>query len=270
MSLLTGCGIESLIFPIFEPELFPNPPAALGPYGYSERRMDLDNLGDGAPGGVTIFEPVGTEGPRPMLLWVLGLNNRAHFHQSFHENMASYGYIEVVPDTRDLSFTDSQYHERNTRNAVHVYDLAVSGRLGLDVVAERTAFGGYSVGGSLAAFAAARRSAARALVMWAPSPAPLWQGLDPAAALPHVTQPSLFLLAELDDVTPADQWPAQMMSLMQQSQKTTEVISEGVHLYFQQPSGVDDRNPPTTLTRPEQMRQAIEITRAFLDSESAD
>lgn len=261
-----GCGFETLLFPIVEtPTLLSEPPAAPGPYGLRERRVELPDGADGQPLGITIFEPTDAEGPRPALLWVLGINNRAHFHQSFHENMASWGYVDVIPDTRDFSFFDSQYHERNTANANRAYRALINGELGVSIDPARTAFGGYSVGASMAAFAMASEPDARALVLWAPSPAPIWQGVSPDQLLPRIAQPSFFLLAELDDVV--GDWPSQLQSKMGDSQQTVFTIPQGVHLFFQQPDMVDDRNPPTDITRMEQQRIAIEQTRAYLEAQ---
>jgi len=263
---LSGCGVERLIFPVFGPEYLSEPPAPLGPFAFQERRVELDERADGDPLGITVFEPVGATGPRPALVWVLGVNNRAHYHQSFHENMASWGYVEIVPDTRDINFLDFKYHRRNVSNALLAFDLAVSGELGVQLDAEQMAFGGYSVGATMAAFAAAQEPRAKAVVFWAPSPSPLWNGVEPDELLPNVTQPSLFILGQKDIVAPADGWPKEMQERMIQSEKRIFVIPEGVHLFFQQPSGVDDRNPPTNTTRPEQMHIAIEETRSWLNA----
>jgi len=258
----SGCGVETLIFPVFEtPSLLSVPPAPLGPFAVNQRRVEFADLGDGQPGGVTVFEPVGVTGPRPTLVWVLGVNNRPHFHQSFHEFLASWGFVDLVPDTRDISFLDGQYHRRNTDNALRTFERARAGDLGVAVDSDRMAWGGYSVGGTMAAFAAAD-SAARALLLWAPAPSPFWQGLSPDALLPGVDEPSLFILGELDNVV--GDWPQQMQARMAGSVQTVDVISQGVHLFFQQPTAVDDRNPPTTITRPEQLRQAFELSRAYL------
>ncbi len=263
--LATGaCRLETIIFPIFdEPFLLDAPPAELGPFGFTQRRIEVENLGDGDSGGLTIFEPVGATGPRPALVWILGVNNRAHFHQSFHEYMASWGYVEIVPDTRDIDFTDTRYHARNIAIAREAFRLARSGELGVNIATDRVALGGYSVGASLAALAAADETEAQALLLWAPSPALIWQGVKPEEVLPNVRQPTLFLLAEFDNVV--GDWPQTMQSLMIQSEQTVTVIANGVHLYFQQPPSVDDRNPNTPITRPEQMRQAFENSRGYLD-----
>lgn len=71
------------------------------------------------------------------------------------------------------------------------------------------------------------------LVLWAPSPAPIRQGVSPDQLLPRITQPSFFLLAELDDVV--GDWPSQLQSKMADSQQTVFTIPQGVHLFFQQP-----------------------------------
>jgi len=261
----SGCNIEMMLFPVFQPELLDPPPVAPGSFAVNERRIEFDDLGDGMSGGITIFEPEDADGARPAMVWLLGVNNRAHYHQSLHEHLASFGYVVAVPDTRDISFADTEYHQRNTLNGNRTFDRLVAGELGIDVDAARVALGGYSAGGSLAAFAAARAPATAALVMWAPAPAPIWQGLDPNELLPQVTASTLFLLAELDDVTPANEWPAEMMMRMSAAEQSTQTIDGGVHLFLQQPSGVDDRSPPTSITRREQMSVAIEATRVFLD-----
>lgn len=267
LGLTSGCGVEQFIFPIVEePEYLASPPATMGPYVCRERRVELTDLGDGEPGGIIIFEPTTAPGKRPLLVWVLGVNNRAWFAQSFHEYMASWGYVDVVPDTRDINFLDSRYHSRNVDNALNALEKSLNGELGVAVDSSKASIGGYSVGGSLAAFGAAEDTRLKALVMWAPAPSPFWQGVDPGQLLPGVVQPSLFVLAELDNVTPADEWPAEMMGLMTQSPQSTFVIPGGVHLYFQQYSGVDDRNPATSITRSEQLKAAFEQSRAFLDA----
>ena len=267
LSAIAACRLETIIFPIFEePFLLPQPPAALGPFPFQERVVRLDDLGDGVPGDVTIFEPRGASGLRPTLVWLLGVNNRPHFHQSFHEYMASWGYIDIVPATRDIDFTDSQYHRRNIDNALNVYALAAAGALNPQVDGDRIAWGGYSVGGSLAALAAAEQPGA-AVLMWAPAPALIWQGVVPAELLPRVTSPSLFLLAEFDNVV--GDWPAQMQQQMVNSPQSQIIIAGGVHLFFQQPPSVDDRNPATPIDRLEQMQQALENSRSYLDVQLA-
>jgi dienelactone hydrolase len=262
---LSGCGVERLLFPVFGPEYLSEPPSPPGPFAFQERRVELSQGADGEPLGITVFEPVGATGPRPALVWMLGVNNRAHYHQSFHENMASWGYVEIVPDTRDISFVDFQYHRRNVSNALLAFDLAVKGELGIQVDVEKMAFGGYSVGATMAAFAAAQEPRCKALAFWAPSPSPLWNGVKPDELLPNVTQPSLFIIGQKDIVAPIEGWPTEMQQRMTQSEKKVLVIPEGVHLFFQQPSGVDDRNPPTNTTRQEQMRIAIGETRSWLN-----
>src|SRR5512141_1469419 len=95
---LTGCGIETLIFPMFGPAPLAAPPAPLGPYTPTERQISLVDLGDGEPGSITVFEPKEATDQRPTLVWAQGINNHPYYHQGFHEYMASWGYIQVVPD----------------------------------------------------------------------------------------------------------------------------------------------------------------------------
>ncbi len=266
-SLNVGCGFETLIFPVvLEPTLFPEPPAELGPFAFSETRMTVADLGDGGPGGVTLFAPVGVAGARPALVWVLGVNNRAFFHQSLHEYLASWGYVVVVPDTRDISFTDLNYHGRNTANARRVFGLAADGLLDAEIDADRIAVGGYSVGGTMAAFVAGQEPRARAVVLWAPSDAPFWLGVDALPLLADVRQPTFFLLGSLDNIAPVNGWPLTMQRTMRESEQTIDIIENGIHLFFQQPEVVDERNPITPLLRVEQMRLALERTRAWLDA----
>ncbi|MDX2200873.1 MAG: dienelactone hydrolase family protein [Phycisphaerae bacterium] len=261
---VSGCSIETILFPIFEePFLLPEPPATLGPYAFEQRTITVDDLGDGRPGEVTVFAPLDAPADRPALVWVLGVNNRVHFHQSFHEYMASWGYVDLIAQTRDISFADTQYHAKNVANVVRTVERALSDEFALSIDAERVALGGYSVGGSMAAFAAAQTPAARAVAMWAPAPAPIWQGVDPEALLPAVAQPTLFLLAEFDIVV--GDWPERMQQLLSQSSQTVSQIDGGVHLFFQQPPSLDDRNPATPITRQDQMREAFARTRAYLD-----
>jgi dienelactone hydrolase len=265
--LFTGCGLESMIFPMFGPAPLDEPPATLGPYTPVERQINLDDLGDGQPGGITIFEPQEATGQRPTLVWVQGINNHAYYHQSFHEYMASWGYIQVVPDVRPMDFTDTDFNGRHTRIANHAFNLAADNAEGIKSDPDRIAIGGYSAGGSMAAFAAGREPRTRALVMWGPAPAWVWQGIDPNQELPNVKAPSLFLLAEFDEN--AGDWPAQMQALMSQSGQTVTTIQGGIHMYFQQPQFPPDypfpTGPPATITLQEEQRHALTITRSFLD-----
>jgi dienelactone hydrolase len=267
LAVLAGCGVETLIFPLLGPQPLPAAPAPLGPYSPTERRIEVDDLGDGQPGGITVFEPNGAEGPRPTLVWVQGVNNQPYYHQSFHQYMASWGYIQVVPDTRRISFLDGQYNKRNTDIANRAFTLAADNAYGLASDPQRMAFGGYSVGGSMAAFAAGIDPRAKAVVMWGPAPAWVWMGVSPQEMLPLVKAPSLFLLAEFDSNT--GDWPQQMQALMTQSPQTITLIAGGTHLYFQEPDVPISTDPPTTLTRQEQMAQALTTTRAFLDEQLA-
>jgi len=84
----------------------------------------------------------------------------------------------------------------------------------------------------------------------------------------QVTAPTLFLLGELDTGASPDGWPAAMAKDMTTTALTaTTILPQGVHLFFQQPSALDEANPPTTATRIEQLRAAMAETRSFLDSE---
>ncbi len=263
----TGCNqcAATLVFPYFAPEYFPEPPLPLGPFAFAERRVEVEDLGDGAPGGITIIAPTNADGPRPAVVWILGINNYAHYHQSFHEHMASQGFVQIIPDTRDFCFRDLQYHKRNLDCALKTFDRAVSGALGEAIVPGSVSFGGYSSGATLAAFAAGREPRALALTLWAPSDAPIWLGVEPDALFAGITQPILFVLGESDPVSPPGGFSERIKAHAALSPSvTTEIIPGGVHLFFQQPSGVDDRNPFTSITRIEQQRAAIGLTRDYL------
>lgn len=268
VACLTGCPngfIEPLIFPFLEPNLFDENPAPLGPYAFNERRVELDVAADGRPNGITIIEPVGAPGPRPLSVWLMGSNVEGHYQQSLHENLASWGYVVVIPDPRPILFTDFQYHKRIIDLGLEAFDLALDGTLGVSIDPDRTAFGGYSIGGTLSAFAAAMQPEADLAWFWAPSSAPIWQGIDPEELWPQVTQPTFYMLGELDPVAPLNGFPRDMQEKMVNSTVYEYIIEDGVHLYFQQPTGVDDRNPPTDITRLEQQAIAIEQTRLYLD-----
>lgn len=269
---LTGCApcAATLVFPYFDPEYLPEPPLPLGPFAFAERRVEVEDLGDGAPGGITIIAPTNADGPRPAVVWVLGINNYAHYHQSFHEHMASQGFVQIIPDTRDFCFRDLQYHKRNLDCALKTFDRAVRGELGEAILPGSVSFGGYSSGATLAAFAAGSEPRARALTLWAPSDAPIWLGVQPDTLFAGITQPILFVLGESDPVSPPGGFSERIKAKATRSPGiTTEVIPEGVHLFFQQPSGVDDRNPFTSITRIEQQRAAIGLTRDYLLAQTA-
>jgi dienelactone hydrolase len=131
---------------------------------------------------------------------------------------------------------------------------------------DRLAVGGYSVGGPLATFTAARRSAFDAIVYWAPSPAPIWQGLNADALYPQVRQPSLFVLGELDDDAPAEGgYPDELQARTPESPVEEIVIEGASHHQFQQPTGADQFSNTPTITREEQQAIAIDETRRWLD-----
>ncbi len=262
------CIIENQLFPIWERNDFKEPPTEPGPYDVLERRVDVEDGADGSPFGITVFEPNGAEGPLPAFIWVMGSNVQAYYHQSLHEILASWGYAVLVPDTRPLRFTDAQYHHRLVLLAQQTLDLALAGDLGLDIAADQVAAGGYSIGGPLAAFLAARRSTVTALVYWAPSGSPVWQGLNPADLYPKVTAPSLYVLGELDQDAPPDGgFPDQLQADTPQAPTEEFVIPGAVHHQFQQPTGADDFSANPEITRFEQQGIAIKKTLDWLDGQ---
>jgi len=264
----SGCGvIEQRLFPIWEPNFFDESPAATGSFQVQERRVEVADGADGQPFGITIFEPAGADGALPVLLWVMGSNVQAYYHQSLHETLASWGYLVLVPDTRPLLFTDFQYHNRIVQLAEQTLDLALAGDLGATVDSERIAAGGYSIGGPLAAFTAARADEVDALVFWAPAGTPVWQGVNPDALFGAVDEPSIYILGELDDNAPAEGgFPDEMQSAIPGA--FTEVVIEGAsHHQFQQPTGADANSNTPTITREEQQGIAIDTTRAWLDEQ---
>jgi dienelactone hydrolase len=198
------------------------------------------------------------------MVWIMGSNVQAYYHQSLHETLASYGYAVIAPDTRPIRFTDPIYHQRNVALGVQAFNLAAADELGMDIDPERIVFGGYSIGGTLAGFAAVQEPTAAGIVMWVPSSSPIWQGVE-LEDLALVNQPSFYVLGELDDVSPPEGWPATLEGLMPLSDATRIIIPDAVHLYFQQPTGVDDRIPPTTITRFEQQQTAIQATLDYLN-----
>jgi predicted dienelactone hydrolase len=261
-------GSGGNIFPIWPANYFAEPPAELGPYGFTEFRVDVPDGADGSPAGITVIAPVGAEGPRPVLLWILGSNVQAYYHQSLHENMASWGYAVIISDGRPLTFTDFSYHDRTIRLALQALEMGLSGELGVSIDEQRIAAGGYSIGATMAIFAAARDARIDAVVAWAPTTSPFWTGVNPEELYPQVTQPAYFLLAELDHVQPIDGFPREIQGKMTGSEITEYVIPQGLHLYFQQPTGADSAaDPVSTLTRFEQQGIAIERTRTWLDEQ---
>lgn len=266
--LLAGCpaGFEANIFPVWPANFFESPPADLGPFATTETVVDVPDGADGAPTKITVFAPLGSEGPRPAFVWVLGSNVQPYYHQSLHENLASWGYVVIVPDARPLTFTDFQYHRRNVDLARQALDLALSGDLGAAVDPERIAVGGYSIGATQAVFVAAEDARVKAGVLWAPTSAPFWTGVNPAGLFPLVTQRMHFILAELDHVEPPTGFPKRMQEQMTQATSSEFIIPQGLHLYFQQPTGADNiTDPVSTLTRFEQQGIAIDATRLWLD-----
>ncbi|MCG8409040.1 MAG: dienelactone hydrolase family protein [Phycisphaerales bacterium] len=264
--LIAGCSLDGNIFPTWPPNFFDQSPALLGTFGVDERRIEVPDGADGEPFGITLFSPLSAVGARPTLVWVTGSNVQAYYHQSLHETLASWGYVVIVPDSRPLTFTDFNYHRRNVDLAKQAIQKAIDGELDVTVDRDRLAVGGYSIGGTMAAFVAAEEPRVGAIVFWAPTRAPFWTGVDPDELLPKVTQPAYYLLAELDNVEPPEGFPVELRTKMSQSEATEFVIPQGLHLYFQQPTGADSpADPESDLTRFEQQEIAIERTRAWLD-----
>ncbi len=264
--LVSGCGVENLIFAVWPPNLFDEPPAELGPFEVEEYRVAVPDGADGEPTGITMFKPVNATGPLPAFVWVLGSNVQAYYHQSLHETLASWGYAVIVPDARPLTFTDFQYHRRNTDLAKQAVQLAIDGELEVTVDANRIGLGGYSIGGTMALFAAAEDQRPQSVVLWAPTSSPFWTGVDPDALYPLVTADAYFLLAEFDHVEPPSGFPAELQQKLTAAESTVYIIPQGLHLFFQQPTTGDSPTDPfTDLTRFEQQGIAIERTRAYLD-----
>lgn len=263
-----GGSFESLIFPVWPANYFDEQPTDVGPYAIEQYSVRIENGADGQPFDITMFRPTDAEGPLPAFVWVLGSNVLDYYQQSLHEIMASWGYAVIVPEARPLTFTDFQYHRRNTDLAKQAIDLAIAGQLGVTVDESRVGIGGYSIGGTMSVFAAAEEPRIDAIVLWAPTSSPFWTGVSPDEKFPLVTQPAFFLLAELDNVEPPDEFPAEMQAKMVQSDTTQYIIPQGLHLYFQQPTEADNAaDPPTTITRFEQQGIAIEKTREYLDQQ---
>jgi dienelactone hydrolase len=267
LSGLVACS-PGLIFPVWDPNFFDEPPAELGPYEVEAAVVDVPEGADGSPAKITVFRPIDAEGPRPLFMWVLGSNVQPYYHQSLHETLASWGYAVIVPDARPLTFTDFQYNRRNVDLAKQAVQLALDGEIGVEVDPERLAAGGYSIGGTQALFVGAEDARIDAVVLWAPSSSPFWTGVDPEALYPQVTQSVYFLLAELDNVVPVDGFPREVQGKLVNADITEYIIPEGLHLYFQQPTGADSASDPaSSLTRFEQQGIAIERTRIWLDEQ---
>lgn len=148
-------------------------------------------------------------------------------------------------------------------------ELAARGNLaGLNVDPYRIAAGGYSIGGTMATFLAAITDRVRTLVLWAPTSAPFWSGVEPEQLWPRVSASALLLLGELDSLAPPEGFPVALRAAMENAPSWSYVIPGGTHLFFQQPSGADSIiDPETDLTRFEQQGIAIWLTKLFLDSQ---
>lgn len=266
VSLWGGCfAAEDLIFPVWPANYFDEPPTEVGPYTVDEYRVDVPEGADGQASGITVFKPTNAEGARPAFVWVLGSNVQAYYHQSLHETLASWGFVVIVPDARPLTFTDFQYHRRNVDLAKQAIDLGVGGELDAVIDANRIAAGGYSIGGTMALFVAAEDSRVAGVALWAPTSSPFWTGVDPETLYPQVTVPVYFLLAEKDHVEPPSGFPATLKQKLVNATISEYIIPDGLHLYFQQPTGADSvTDPLSSLTRFEQQGIAIERTREWL------
>jgi dienelactone hydrolase len=258
--------VERTVFPVWGPNYFDQNPATLGPY---EVRVDLvaNKLEiDGRKFDVSLFYPEDPEIAMPVFIWLMGSNIQVYYHQSLHEALASYGYLVIVPDTPSFSFTDLTYHRDLLALADEALNMALDGSLGPEVDGKRIAAGGYSIGASLAAFLAGRRSEINGLVFWAPSGTPYWLGIDGSSLYSRVDVPSLYVLGEKDDGAPPEGgYPEKMQELTPGSPARVEVIENGNHHYFQQPTEADRFSVKTSITRYEQQRKAINITREWLN-----
>lgn len=266
---LGGCPFnfsEDGIFPVWEPNIFDEQPTPTGPFSIRERRVEVTDGADGSPFFVTIFEPTNAEGPRPAFIWVIGSNVQPYYHQSLHEILASWGYLVLVPESRPLRLTDLRYHRRNTDLAKQVFQLASNDAFEVDVDPDRIAVGGYSIGATMALFVAAEEPNVAGITLWAPTGSPFWTGVTPGDLFPRVTQPVLFLLAEFDNIEPAEGFPTDVRNQIASDEIVWEVIPQGLHLQFQQPTGADSiTDPLSDLSRFEQQGIAIDATRVWLD-----
>ncbi|MEM6927214.1 MAG: dienelactone hydrolase family protein [Myxococcota bacterium] len=270
LAALLGTGCNNLIFPIWDEILYEEPPAELGPYAWSEYRVDVPDGANGEPTAITVFEPeLAAATPAPSLFWVLGSNVRAYYHQSLHETLASWGYVVVVSDGLPLTYGSRKYHRRTVDLVKQAMDLALAGEVTDEVPLdpERMAIGGYSIGGPMAVFTAAERPDAAAVVLWAPSGAPFWQGLRPKRLYPEVSQDVLMLLGELDRAAPPEGgFPDKLIDRMTAAGEIDKVvIDQGTHTQFQQPVPDNEGDSGSSLTRFEQQGIAITETRAYLD-----
>ena len=270
LSLVLVGGCDGLIFPIWDPLYFDEPPAELGPYAWEEYRVDVPEGADGEPTAITVFEPLleAPAPPAPAMFWVLGSNVQAYYHQSLHETLASWGYVVVVSDGRPLTFSASRYH-RNTVDLVkQAMELALDGELTATVAVdpERLAVGGYSIGGPMALFTAAEVPNVAAAALWAPTGSPFWNGVRPQQLYPLVTQDVLFLLGELDlGAPPEGGFPEQLTNWLTAARVEKVVIDGATHTQFQQPIAEDSVESEAGLSRFEQQGISIRETRRFLD-----
>lgn len=267
---LAVVGCDQLIFPVWEPAFFEEPPAPLGPYEWEEFRVEVDEGADGEPTGMTVFEPTLPDGaaPAPSMFWVLGSNVQAYYQQSLHETLASWGYVVVISDGRPLTYSASQYHRRTVDLAKQALALSLAGDVtrAVDLDPHRIAVGGYSIGAPMSLFVAAEEPEVDAAVLWAPTGSPFWNGVRPNQLYPEIEADVLMLLAEFDRGAPPEGgFPERLREKMTAAAAETVVLDGAVHTHFQQPVALDVNEPETGLSRFEQQSLSIQETRDFLD-----
>lgn len=204
--------------------------------------------------------------PLPWLVWSMGVNGRTYFHAQWFSTLASYGTAVVVPQPRDISFFDFNHLGRIVQENIELLEAMDAGTVAGITFADTGAVAGFSVGGSVAAFIAAESDRIDRMILWAPSPSPYWTGVDPSR-LTAATARTLIVIGDNDTLAAPDGWPLELATALSGT-VVTEVIPDGVHLYFMEPSAVDDRNPPTSQTRQRQYGRAVDLSLAFLFARS--
>lgn len=259
---LSSCGsFGRVIFPIHSEQSVEDLDLPRGEYAVVREQL-LINLA-GRVVAVDLFLPDGREpGPVPWILWSMGVNGRTYFHAQFFTTLASYGTAVIAPQPRDISFFDLNHLGRIVEETTALLELLDRGPVGGVAFAERGSIAGFSVGGSVAAFVAAESEMIDTIVLWAPSPSPYWTGVDPTR-LRQVTARTLIIIGDNDSLAAPDGWPLELADTLN-GPVVTEVIPDGVHLYFMEPAAVDDQIPSTTQTRQEQYERAVRMSLAFL------
>lgn len=256
---LSSC--EYLIFPIHSEDSIPVLDLPTGAYSTEETEISLELNGEVRK--LAVISPVtNSSEPEEWFIWSMGVNNRIYYHMQWFHSLASFGVTVLVVQPKDISFLDFNHLGRIVDENLALIDKMKNRGIQGRQFTEKGAVGGYSIGASIAAFIAAESDTFSKLVLWAPSPSPYWTGVDPKV-LSSVKAESLFLLAEYDNVSAPDQWPAELQGYLKPN-KTVIVIPEGVHLYFMEPSAVDERNPETSQTRQSQYSFAVETSVDFI------